>query len=41
MVSTVTDRRNEHVYYIGVPNQAFLSGFDGFVTVDENDLPKK
>jgi hypothetical protein len=41
MVSTITDRRNEHDYYIGVPSQAFLSGFDGFVTVDEKDLPKE
>ena len=28
-------------YYVGVPSQTFLADFDGFVILDESDLPKK
>jgi hypothetical protein len=40
MVSTNTDDALVSDYYIGVPNEAFLIGFDGFERVAEADLPK-
>jgi hypothetical protein len=41
MVSTVTDVPNVFDYYVGVPSQTFFADFDGFVIVDESDLPKE
>jgi hypothetical protein len=41
MVSTVTDVTNVFDYYVGVPSQTFFADFDGFVIVDESDLPKE
>ncbi len=41
MVSTKTDNAGVSDYYVGLPNEAFLVGFDGFERVDENELPKK
>jgi hypothetical protein len=41
MVSTKTDDVLVSDYYIGVPNEALLSGFDGFERVAESALPKE
>lgn len=41
MVSTKTDDVLTDDYYIGVPNESFLLGFDGFERVAESDLPKE
>ena len=41
MVSTRTDHQLTDDYYIGVPSEAYLIGFDGFERVAESDLPKK
>jgi hypothetical protein len=41
MVSTKTDEPLVSDYYIGVPNESFLIGFDGFERVAENDVPKE
>jgi hypothetical protein len=39
MVSTKTEDPAVSDYYIGVPNQGFLSAFDGFKIIDERDVP--
>lgn len=41
MVSTKTDDPGISDYYVGLPNEAFLQGFDGFERVGENELPKR
>lgn len=41
MVSTKTDDPGVDDYYVGVPAQAFLAGFDGFAAVSEGQLPKE
>jgi hypothetical protein len=40
MVSTKTENSAVSVYYVGVPSEAFLVGFDGFEKVQESELPK-
>jgi hypothetical protein len=40
MVSTKTDEVLLSDYYIGVPSESFLIGFDGFERIAEADLPK-
>jgi hypothetical protein len=41
MVSTKVDNARDSDCYIGVPNKAFLIGFDGFESVEEHELPKE
>ena len=41
MVSTSTDDPGVSDYYVGVPNQSLLVGFDGFEPVAEPELPKE
>jgi hypothetical protein len=41
MVSTNTDDLLISAYYIGVPNESLLIGFDGFERVAESNLPKE
>jgi hypothetical protein len=41
MVSTKTDDPLVDDYYIGVPNESLLVGFDGFKRVAESDLPNR
>jgi hypothetical protein len=41
MVSADTDKPGVSDHYIGVPNSAFLDGFESFEIVDEHELPKK
>ena len=40
MVSTKAAGAGEGMYYVGVPNETFMSGFDGFERVQEAELPK-
>ncbi len=40
MVSRKTDEAGVSDYYIGLPNEAFVAGFDGFERANENELPK-
>jgi hypothetical protein len=41
MVSVDTDNVGVSTYYIGVPEKAYLSAFDGFEVVAEEQLPKQ
>jgi hypothetical protein len=41
MVSTKTPDGALSDYYVGLPSDAFLVGFDGFEVVAEADLPKE
>jgi hypothetical protein len=41
MVSTKTDDPGVDDYYVGVPALAFMTGFDGFEIVSEDQLPKE
>jgi hypothetical protein len=40
MVSTKTADAGINQVYVGVPSEAFISGFDGFERVEEASLPK-
>lgn len=41
MVSTKTENAGVSDYYVGLPNEAFVAGFDGFERVGEKELPKR
>lgn len=41
MVSAQTENAGVSDYYVGVPNESFMAGFDGFERVAESDLPKE
>jgi N-acetylglutamate synthase-like GNAT family acetyltransferase len=41
MVATDTKEAGVSTYFVGVPEKAFLAGFDGFTAIDEAELPKE
>jgi len=40
MVSTKGNGPGEAMYYVGVPHETFMAGFNGFGRVNESALPK-
>ena len=41
MVATDTREAGVSTYFVGVPDNGFLAGFDGFTAIEEAELPKE